>query len=281
MPNHDDSWNRRFDLNMDDSVSRLTSEYDRSLLAELYGESIHSPIRRVVSQVRHEVRRRVVSFPLLYLPLSRWKYPPGVLHRPEALYDNTELILEGYPRSGNTFAFTAFDIAQGDNAVRVTHHLHTSSVVIAGIKRGIPCVIFVRNPEDAIISHIIYSQNLTIRQCLSSYIDFYEPLWKFRDKFITAKFEDVISNFGSITHQVNEKFSTSFSEFEHNQQNVNQCFSILENSWKDLGLNQKKSVTNAPSQKRRQYKEILKNHFRANDISRLRQRAIDIYNEYI
>lgn len=266
---------------MDYSGKKLTSKYDASLLVELYGDAAHSPLRRTVSQIRHEVRRKLVNFPALYLPLTRWKYPPGVLHRPEALGKDTAIVIEGYPRSGNSFAFTAFNLAQGDPPVRVAHHLHTASVVIAAIRAAIPSIVLVRNPEDAIISHIIYSQNLTIRQCLKSYLDFYQPLLKYRDKFVTAKFEDTISDFGNITRQVNQKFSTTFNEFEHTQQNVDKCFYILENSWKDLGLSEQKSVTNAPSEKRKQYKEILRHHFHAEDLSSLRRRAFDIYQEYL
>lgn len=265
---------------MNYSDKELTSEYDISLLANLYGDDAHSPFRRTVSQMRHEIRRLVVNFPALYIPLARWKYPPGVLHRPEALRKDTAIVLEGYPRSGNSFAFTAFNMAQGEHPIRVAHHLHTASIVIAAIRAGVPCVVLVRNPEDAVISHIIYSQNLTIRQCLRSYIDFYQPLLKYRDKFVIAKFEDVISDFGKITHRVNQKFSTSFQEFEHNQNNVEKCFSILENSWKDLGLDEQKSVTNAPSEKRKQYKKILRKHFQADDLVKLRNLALELYQEY-
>ena len=204
-----------------------------------------------------------------------------MLHRPEALHRNTELVIEGYPRSGNSFAFTAFDIAQGETPVRVSHHLHTASPVIAALKAKIPCVILVRHPEDAIISHILYSQNLTIRQCLNSYLDFYQPLLKYKESFVVAKFEDVISDFGRIVQQVNQTFSTNFKLFEHSQENADKCFDVLNNSWKDLGFSERKSVTCAPSDARKRYKEALRKHFRANEITELRSRAIDVYQQYL
>ncbi|MEM9399964.1 MAG: hypothetical protein AAF984_07120 [Verrucomicrobiota bacterium] len=266
---------------MKTSDQEPTSKYDISLLADLYGDTAHSPLRRHISQIRHELRRKFVNFPALYVPFARWKYPPGKLHRPEALLKETNLVIEGYPRSGNSFAFTAFNMAQGESTVRVAHHLHTASVVIAAIRANVPSLLLVRNPEDAIISHIIYSQNLTIRQCLRSYLDFYQPLLKYKDYFVVAKFEDVITDFGAITRQVNEKFSTSFREFDHIQDNVDKCFYILENSWKDLGMSQQKAVTNSPSEKRKQYKGILRHHFRSNDLKDLRERAFEVYQEYV
>ncbi|MDB9527390.1 hypothetical protein PN498_15430 [Oscillatoria sp. CS-180] len=266
---------------MNDLSKEFSSEYDASLLADLYGEDMHSPLRRAVSQVRHEARRMLVKLPAIYLPLARRKYPPGVRHRPEALRDDTAIVIEGYPRSGNSFAFTAFDLAQGNASTRVAHHLHTASVVIAALRQGIPCLILVRNPEDAIISHIIYSQNLTIRQCLKSYLDFYQPLLKYRDQFITAKFEEVISDFGNVIHEVNQKFHTAFTEFDHTQENVDKCFYVLENSWKDLGMEKQKSVTNAPSERRKRYKEMLRRHYRADDLKSLRDRAFEVYKEYV
>lgn len=266
---------------MNNLGKEASSEYDASLLADLYGEDIHSPLRRMASQVRHEARRMLVKIPAIYIRLARQKYPPGVLHRPEAFWEDTQIVIEGYPRSGNTFAFTAFDLAQGETSVRVSHHLHTASIVMTAIRRKIPCLILLRNPEDAIISHIIYSQNLTIKQCLKSYIDFYQPLLQYRDRFVTAKFEDVISDFGKVTHEVNLKFGTDFAEFDHNQDNVDKCFNILENSWKDLGLEKQKSVTNAPSEKRKRYKEVLKRHYKADDLENLRDRAFELYRQYI
>ncbi|MEN8443453.1 MAG: hypothetical protein ABG776_00415 [Cyanobacteria bacterium J06555_13] len=261
--------------------NRLTEDYDASILTELYGDAAHSPLRRTTSQIRHELRRLMVKVPAVYLPLARWKYPPGVLHRPEALHHDTEIVIEGYPRSGNSFAFTAFDMAQGEPSVRISHHLHTASPVIAAIKANIPCVILLRNPEDAIISHILYSQNLTIKQCLNSYLDFYKPLLKYRDSFVIAKFEDVISNFGRIIQQVNQKFSTNFKVFEHTQENADKCFEVLNNSWKDLGLSEQKSVTCAPSEQRKQYKEVLRSHFRAEELNTLRNQALDVYSAYL
>lgn len=266
---------------MKTSDQEPTGKYDASILADLYGDTAHSLLRRYVSQIRHELRRKFVNFPALYVPFARWKYPPGVLHRPEALLKETNLVIEGYPRSGNSFAFTAFNMAQGESKVRVAHHLHTSSVVVAAIRAKVPSLVLVRNPEDAIISHIIYSQNLTIGQCLKSYLDFYQPLLKYRDYFVTAKFEDVITDFGAITRQVNQKFSTTFEEFEHTQDNVDKCFYVLENSWKDLGMSQQKAVTNAPSEKRKRYKEILRHHFRSDDLSSLRNRAFELYHSYL
>ncbi|EDX85000.1 hypothetical protein S7335_2699 [Synechococcus sp. PCC 7335] len=261
--------------------NRLTEDYDTAILVELYGEAAHSPLQRTTSQIRHELRRLMVKVPAVYLPLTRWKYPPGVLHRPEALRHDTEIVIEGYPRSGNSFAFTAFDMAQGKGSVRISHHLHTASPVIAAIKAKIPCVILVRNPEDAIISHILYSQNLTIKQCLNSYLDFYQPLLKYKEAFVIAKFEDVISDFGQIIQQTNQKFSTNFKTFEHTQENADKCFEVLNNSWKDLGFSEQKSVTCAPSDQRKRYKEILREHFRADSLSDLRNQALNLYSAYL
>lgn len=60
-------------------------------------------------------RARVVAAlstrPSVYLPLARLKYrsPDG----PRPVIDATEIVLEGYPRSANTFAVEAFKMVQG------------------------------------------------------------------------------------------------------------------------------------------------------------------------
>jgi hypothetical protein len=89
-------------------------------------------------------------------------------HRLEVACDETELLIDGFPRSGNTFAVVAFQLAQ-PSPVRISHHIHSSAHMIAAAKRGTPIVVTVREPEDAVLSCVIREPYITIGQALHAY----------------------------------------------------------------------------------------------------------------
>ena len=54
--------------------------------------------------IRAAIRSWLIQHPALYLPLARRKYPPGPDSGAEAVCRETQLVIEGYPRSANTYA---------------------------------------------------------------------------------------------------------------------------------------------------------------------------------
>src|SRR5262245_32533170 len=106
-------------------------------------------------RTRLGARSLIGQYPALYLPPVRWKRRADLRHlrsgarnpsRSEPVFRDTEAIIEGFPRSANTFAATAFQLAQ-TKPVRVAHHLHVPSQIIAGARWGIPTIVLVRDPE--------------------------------------------------------------------------------------------------------------------------------------
>lgn len=59
---------------------------------------------------RFRLRSLISLYPRLFLPVMRRR--PA--HRGHIVDVDTEIMIEGYPRSGNTFAVVAFEFAQGD-----------------------------------------------------------------------------------------------------------------------------------------------------------------------
>jgi hypothetical protein len=54
----------------------------------------------------------------------------------------TQLVIEGYPRLGNTFAVVAFLQAQKED-VRIAHHLHAPAQVIRAARWRIPTIVLI------------------------------------------------------------------------------------------------------------------------------------------
>lgn len=118
----------------------------------------------------------------------------------------TRICIEGFPRSANTFAGRLFYFA---NKVPIGHHTHSISNVKLALRYGIPVLILIRNPIDAIASACIYRKR-SIDEEVSSWISFYQYVERVKDRVVLADFELVISNFNSIIESVNSKFGTDF-----------------------------------------------------------------------
>ncbi len=163
----------------------------------------------------------LIRFPRLYLALARRRYGDRVLG------PSTDVLIEGYPRSANTFAVAAFEMAQ-ERPVTVAHHLHAAPHVVAAVDAGVPVILLVRPPEDAIASVIARKPSVDPGLAARTYLRFYEGVADVLDRCIVAEFGEVIGDFGRVIERTNGRFGTSFTPFEHTDENVRSCFARIE-----------------------------------------------------
>jgi hypothetical protein len=187
---------------------------------------LRDAVRLKVRQVGYGARSAIASSPRVYLTAARLKYPHQG-REPEVVRGHTQLVIEGFPRSANTFAVVAFQLAQ-ESAVRTAHHLHASSQLIAGARMRVPTMALIREPEETIISEVLRKPGISVRQAMRSYIRFYEPLEPYRERFTVGRFDQVIGDFGSVIEKLNQRFGTSFRPFEHTEEKVKECFDLIE-----------------------------------------------------
>jgi hypothetical protein len=157
----------------------------------------------------------------VYLPVARIKYGQQVVG-PE-----TKLVIDGFTRSGVTFAVIAFQTSQRE-PVRVAHTLHAPAHVAAAVRRRTPTLVTIRDPEAAVLSAIIREPYVTAEQGLRSWIRFYTRILPYRDGFVLGMFDEVVSDYGGVIRQINDKFGTQFDEFVQTEENVETCFVIIE-----------------------------------------------------
>ena len=147
---------------------------------------------------------------------------------------DTQLVIEGFPRSANTFARVAFNAAQSGR-VRIAHGLHVPAQVVRAAQWRIPTMVLIRKPKDAVLSFAIRDP-ITVDQALRYYISFYETSEKYRDAYVLGLFEEVTEDFGEIIRRINNRFKTTFAPFSHDQRNVDGVFARIEkNSRKRFG----------------------------------------------
>jgi hypothetical protein len=183
--------------------------------------------RDLLSKKRRELvystRYVVNGYPTIYLPLTR------VRHRRDAHWivrPDTELVLEGFARSGNTFAVDAFELAQG-RPVKMVHHTHAPAQVIAAVDRGVPTVVIVRDPMQVVLSHMAF-RNISAEPPLRAWIRYHKRIVPYRGRIVVATFEEVTADLGAVIGRINARFGTRFERFEHTEANEARVFRLIE-----------------------------------------------------
>lgn len=131
-----------------------------------------------------QFKRLVGSSPALYSLVQLLR------GRPYSIVTNrTVMCLEGYPRSANTFSLNLvrgalvkhFPVFFATHAERLAaHHSHRIATVKAAQHYGIPTLVLLRSPNDAIPSRVVreatdinQEKERIIGRALKEYLDFY------------------------------------------------------------------------------------------------------------
>lgn len=116
---------------------------------------------------------------------------------------NTKLLLDGYPRSGNTFAADLIkNVFEKDT---FASHFHAIAPIKIALSNDIPVVILLRAPEEAITSNYLVKfafrhkevpdkiDKKLLNELMWNYIHYYEFVQKKRDKIKIIKFQTLIN----------------------------------------------------------------------------------------
>jgi hypothetical protein len=229
------------------------------------------------NDIREQVRRYVGEHPVLFFNLYRLR----PRYRDLLVDRTTQLVIEGFPRSGNTFAVVAFEQAQR-RSVRIAHHLHMPAQVMRAARWRIPTLVLIRNPADAALSLVIREPWISIRQAMKHYVSFYEKVAGYRSAFVVGSFEEVIQDYGAVLERVNTRFGTRFSLFDHSRGNVERVYSQIEErhrARRDGGLDERRIAR--PSAVKAGMKESLKEELQAPHLKELIARAEAVYEDLV
>jgi len=228
-------------------------------------------------KMSEQVRRYVGEHPFLFFNIYRLR----PRYRDLLVHQTTQLVIEGFPRSGNTFAVVAIEQAQHER-VRIAHHLHMPAQVMLAARWQIPTLVLIRRPKDAVLSLAIREPRISILQAMKHYVSFYEKAAGYRGAFVVGTFEEVIQDYGAVLKRVNAQFGTRFSLFDHWKDNVEGVFSQIEASHRarrDGRIDEKRIAR--PSAIKARMKDPLRKELQAPQIKELTARAEAIYEDFV
>jgi len=217
-----------------------------------------------------EAKTVVARYPALALPIAKRRHG-------EPVTDDTEIVIEGFPRSGTSFAVAAFRRAQGRD-VEIACHVHASAQIIAGARRGIPTILIVREPEATCVSFAIRNPQLSMKQAIRGYLRFHEPLAAVHRSVVVATFAEVTKDLGSVIERVNTRYGTSFARYEHAETEDAAVFEEIDDDYqKRLSGEEFDRAVARPSEARDAMKPRVAGAYREEDVAALRHRAERIY----
>jgi hypothetical protein len=167
----------------------------------------------------------------------------------------TELVIEGFPRSANSYAVIGFQLAQ-THWRSVAHHTHAPAQIIRATERAIPLIVPIRHPRDAVASLLIRDPRYTVDLALEAYESFHETILPYRDSMVLARFEDIIGNLGGVVERVNRQFGTTFVLPSSDAESRAACFRLIEQIDAQSGGNER-TVARPSSWRQERKREVV------------------------
>lgn len=229
---------------------------------------IPAPVRRALRRSRELVGDRPAFLPLV-LALT----PEGFSR---TISPATELVVEGYPRSGTTFAVAAFALAQ-NRPVVVSSHVHVPAQVKVAVRRRVPTLVVVREPVDAAASLIVAAPHVSPVAALREYAHHHRQIVPLADQVVVATFDQVTSDMGAVICRLNTRFGTSFERFVHTQLNVEAAFAVVDRRHAEVYGSKAVHALARPSEARKQMAEKVRSELTAPALQPLRDRAQAAY----
>ncbi|MCE5288727.1 MAG: hypothetical protein LLG14_05740 [Nocardiaceae bacterium] len=125
----------------------------------------------------------------------------------------TAIVIDGFPRSGNSFARAAF--RQANPGLGIASHLHSPLLIKQAVKRALPTILLIRDPRDATASLVQFLPQLKLRYALDEYRRYYERVARYLNHVLVADFPDVVreGGFAATLEACNDRFGSAFQGY--------------------------------------------------------------------
>lgn len=201
------SFNRCREVRCSMTQTETNQDVPADVLDRVRRES--SPL--ITRRLKRQMRSVASTLPVIYIPMRRLRRGDTVVG------PNTDLLLEGYPRCGNTWAEMAIRHA-ASRPLKMAHHSHAAAHVIYGLNLGIPTLVLYRDPVPAVRSLLaMNARNMTAKDAFDEYIRFYGAILRLpREKLSFASFEDVTRRVEQVIAHLRDRFGLPLSPFDAN-----------------------------------------------------------------
>lgn len=147
---------------------------------------------------------------------------------------DSNITIEGYQRSANSYFFDAFRTIQ-TNELKIATHVHAPSQIQKSVQLGLPTIVMIRNPLDAARSlkalecqcnpqQMEQLLKIPLSRYLENYAFFYKNILPIKDRFVIAHFTEVVETIRPTIDRTNQMFETHFVSRELTQKEKERIF---------------------------------------------------------
>lgn len=130
--------------------------------------------------------------------------------RDKVVRPDSKMCVEGYPRCANSFLYEI--IAARMPEAHIAHHIHVPSQIYRSVDFGVPVVVVIRNPLDAVASLLAVSDcRLSAGLALASYIRFYESIEQYTKNLYVADFPRITKDTLTVLKEIDARYDTAFA----------------------------------------------------------------------
>lgn len=160
-------------------------------------------------------RRFVWRHPSLYKCINnlRRRIPMNV--------EDYDLLIEGYPRSANTWTSMYWEVTQPH--LRILHHCHVPPPVIQAVRLKKPVILLIREPFEAALSYAYLRGNENIVRKLQYYIDYHRTLWPVASSLNIVPFEKTVDSPDAIVKQLAGRLPVTLDVTTLSQDSLNEA----------------------------------------------------------
>lgn len=121
------------------------------------------------------------------------------------VHNGTQLCIEGFPRSANSFAFNVVRIANPEMS-HIARHIHTLGQIAISTKKKIPTLLVIRDPQST-ISSLIKGYSPGDASCLlRAYIVYYKGILRWCNDVIVSDFDKTTLHLDFVLEKLNARY---------------------------------------------------------------------------
>lgn len=195
---------------------------------------------------------------------------------------DTDLVVEGFPRSANTFVVAALRLS-AEAPLRMAHHVHGPAQLFEAVKRGVPAMLLVRHPEEVVASLCVRYPFLPFSVGLRGYVRFHRLLLPIRAKVEIVPFGEATEALARSVDRLNHRFGTSFPVPPTDGDFRQRVFAVVDRmDRRARGEDRVDAGTVArPSEARRKALSEARGVLRGGGLRPIVEEAIDVYERYV
>ena len=174
---------------------------------------LESRLRRTRFRVKNRLGCHDRMIPFL-APHSHW--------REGEVTPDCELCIEGFPRSANTYAVAAFELAQ-TRPVKTAHHSHLPGQVKRALRFRVPVLLLVRAPRPALASLLVREPFVSPQVAIGYYRLFHRHLLPLASRCTVADFHEATRDFGGVIERLNREQGLAFRPWDSTPESEAAC----------------------------------------------------------